>query len=213
MLFFPQMVLTAFSQVGMLREAWPPSAWRKTPWGTSTTTCRTSMLYRWRAWGSGRCSSWVGSFPPEKAPLWFWFGSDFVDVRRVRGLCPPASPHVSSGQTEAPQHEHETRRLSPLSVVLLYVSNSSSCFSVLHYSSNDVVLLLNYSKLPVHKLAFVIRLLTRFTHCPSAFISFRSVLYLHVCLVVQMQTVRAEETHNNNSKNTKMSSCHSSGAK
>lgn len=55
----PQMVLTVYSRAGTLREAWPPSAWRKTPWGTSTMTCRTSMLYRWRAWGSGRCSSWV----------------------------------------------------------------------------------------------------------------------------------------------------------
>ena len=29
--FPPQMVLTAFSRVGMLREASPHSAWRKTP--------------------------------------------------------------------------------------------------------------------------------------------------------------------------------------
>lgn len=55
----PQMVLMVFSRVGTLPEVWPPSVWRKTPWGTSTTICQTSPPCRWRVWESGRCSSWV----------------------------------------------------------------------------------------------------------------------------------------------------------
>lgn len=98
----PQMVLTAFSRVGMLREAWPPSAWRKTPWGTSTTTCQTSTLCRWRAWGSGRCSSWVSITPQKKKSL---TDIDWTQISWAQpGLCDRCVSCFTSAESEEAQH-------------------------------------------------------------------------------------------------------------
>lgn len=128
--FFPQMVLTAFSRVGMLREAWPPSAWRKTPWGTSTTTCQTSTLYRWRAWGSGRCSSWVGLFPWRVRQRKMLLKSILAQISLIHPPC-----RASAGQTEDPKHKDTTR----VFLLFLFVLVNVCCLFMLYYSLNNVI--------------------------------------------------------------------------
>ncbi len=165
------MVLTAFSRVGMLREAWPPSAWRKTPWGTSTTTCRTSTLYRWRAWGSGRCSSWVGLFPD--VPTGQKKCSSDIDLAQISQMHPPCLSPVPQRLcifTQIKlriQNASQDRACALFFVLVSLNEHPLLLFVVLQFEQRDFC----YWIRSIFKAARqnTIRPLNRFTHRPSVF--------------------------------------------